>query len=244
MFKRHAVISDDMETSGDAYLFTDVASQEVSETMLNILDKDNFGTGMMQAANAKVFSVEKETGDITQEQVDIDTTGWINSRGYVDKSPGDYELSFSVINYPELLGSIGIKVTPNVWSYRDGKETPDGQYGYIIIPKAIRLEDDSTNKGKIVSNEKIKFLSYETDKRYLVTADESLNLFSSGSSETIQIKTKAVGGIIENNKIALGEIGNIIGVKSELPFTLEGTMTQANKRLNWLGKITFNFKQQ
>ncbi|MFV0382083.1 MAG: lectin-like domain-containing protein [Breznakia sp.] len=241
-FKRHVGISDAMKNSGLGYLFSNTQTpSKILETELSTWKESNFVDNMARACDVNAFRVDAQSGNMVRRLISADSSGWINSRGYVDKNPGNYKVHMIVGGYVGLETTIDVQVVENMWDYEDSQTSANGQYGYIVIPKSITLKKDPMRKYKIIAKEKIAYLDYNSDKQYQVVVNETFDLHSKDRADKILVTTKADGTHESDNKLSLGKIGNSAGASKELNFSLEADIDEEKKQYQWSGILRFTF---
>ncbi|MFV0382080.1 MAG: lectin-like domain-containing protein [Breznakia sp.] len=246
-YKRHIIIADEVKQSSNNYVAVDNKNpQTILETILNTWNVASFSQEMMDIYNARAFHIDENSGILSIKNISLDTSDWVNSKGFIDKNPGEYMLAMHMENDPTLGVNTNVIISENTWDYRNrnGEEMPvaNGQYGYIIIPKYIALKDDLNTKNKIIANEVIEFLNYSSDKTYRITTNETFTLSSVATSDKINVVTSALGATTSDNKIVLGEIGNKSGVEDVLSFSLTANVDSDKKQHGWSGTMRFIFE--
>ncbi|WWU66663.1 hypothetical protein QJR26_18140 (plasmid) [Clostridium baratii] len=236
----------------DGYYVNAEDLKPISETKLATMTTDEFKEYVKRESKAKAFKINLNTGTVEDKDVEVDTTGWLNSGGtHAYKLPGNSTIQIHVTEKPDVVININQEVTDNTWSYDTADRTEaNGASGYIVIPKYVNMESGSgTDKGKLVAESEIFFANYPsaTNVSYGVSVEKQFDLIKTDDpSSKVPVTSSANNGQdIGNNKLYIGKIDNQNKKGKGLNVKFTGPRAEVDKsKGRWSGKVTFYFERK
>lgn len=245
----YAVVSDNMETDGEYYVFGN-DSQPILETKLSTLTDQQFKEYVKETTKAKAFKITKSNGNCYMKDADVSTEGWLDSAREPYKVPGDHQIDAYVKERDSVKVSLKQKVTENTWSYEEDKlPTDNGASGFIVIPKAVNMESGTGNdENKIVGKGKIYFADYSAkDAKYNISVDKTFDISNTKDRQNkVSVITSDPENIAVNNgeKIKFQNIGKGYSKENPLEIDFKASRTKIDKEKGrWDGKVTFYFER-
>lgn len=236
----------------DGYYINAEDLKPISETKLATMTTDEFKEYVKRESKVKAFKIDVNNGTVEDKDVEIDTTGWLNSGGtHAYKLPGISTIQIHVTEKPDVIININQEVTDNTWSYdTDDRTEANGASGYIVIPKYINMESGSgVDEGKLVAESEIFFANYPsaTNVSYGISVEKQFDLIKTDdSSSKVPVTSSSDNGQdIGNNKLYIGKIDNQNKKGKGLNVKFTATREEVDKRKGrWSGKVTFYFERK
>lgn len=236
----------------DGYYINAEDLKPISETKLATMTTDEFKEYVKRESKVKAFKIDVNNGTVEDKDVEVDTTGWLNSGGtHAYKLPGISTIQIHVTEKPDVIININQEVTDNTWSYdTDDRTEANGASGYIVIPKYINMESGSgVDEGKLVAESEIFFANYPsaTNVSYGISVEKQFDLIKTDdSSSKVPVTSSSDNGQdIGNNKLYIGKIDNQNKKGKGLNVKFTATREEVDKRKGrWSGKVTFYFERK
>lgn len=240
--------ADYAEQKDGILILADNSKAEIIETKLNVRDPELFKEEVIQNTGAKAFtySVNEGIGEAQKLSVDFkDTTKgntpWMNNRGKLDQNVGKHYIKVYVESKPSVAIYPQQTVTINSWSYDDGhnNDITEGVPGYIIIPSGIGLE---RGKDAIEGTAKVKYVGYDSDKRYEVETDRTITLNSRLDAQA-HFQVEVTGESVNGDKTFVGTLSKDVTEKTITLRSINDAMEVTKNKDTWIGSLTFYIKQ-
>lgn len=247
VFSRYIVVADHIYTDGEYYIYGS-DSTSISETKLVTLSEQDFKEYVKANANPGAFKHVKD-GNMQMKDVDVNTTGWLDSNYIPYKLPGEQQINLFVSEKPGVKLQVKQEVTENTWSYDTKDRTEaNGASGFIVIPKGINMNVGSgKDKDKLVADGNLFFANYDAkDVRYKLYVDKSFELTKTDdASNKINVTSYFPGSEDKgNNRLFIDTMNFRYHKDNPLTINFKATRSKENKtKGRWNGNVTFYFER-
>lgn len=171
---------------------------------------------------------------------------------HTNPKEGQYDVTVRFANGNATIDQVvTLNVTANPWSY----DTPDrsetnGASGFVVIPKGIDLQRDTTNASQLSATAEVYFANYgnATGVNYQVSVDETfemMNVVDTSNKFTVTATSKNGQTGATNSILSLGNLASTNTRGNGLSVTFTAPAEQVNKtKGRWQGNVQFYIERQ
>lgn len=160
-----------------------------------------------------------------------------------------------VLRFANNAGTIDqqftINVTANPWSYDTPERTEtNGASGFVVIPKGIDLQRDTTDASQLSATAEVYFADYAnaTGVNYQVSVDETfemMNIVDTSDKFTVTAASKNGQTGATNNILPLGNLTSTNTKGNGLSVTFTAPAEKVDKiKGSWQGNVRFYIERQ
>lgn len=160
-----------------------------------------------------------------------------------------------VLRFSNNAGTIDqqftINVTANPWSYDTPERTEtNGVSGFVVIPKGIDLQRDTTDASQLSATTEVYFANYAnaTGVQYRISVDqtfEMMNVLDISNKFTVTATSKNGQPGTNNNRLNIGNLTSTSTQGKGLNVTFTASAEQVDKtKGRWQGNVHFYIERQ
>lgn len=216
----------------------------LSETQIVSLEETALKEKIKEQLAQEIGTTNSELSDA---EIVLDTT-----LDKVNPKSGNYQATLKLTNTSGTIEqTFNLEVTSNPWSYDTPERTEtNGASGFVVIPKGIDLQRDTTNTSQLSATAEVYFANYgnATGVNYQVSVDETfemMNFVDTSNKFTVTATADNNQTGASNGQLALGNLSstNTKGNGLSVTFTAPTDKVDRTKG-RWQGNVQFYIERQ
>ena len=165
---------------------------------------------------------------------------------------GEYDVTVRFANGNATVDQVvTLNVTANPWSYDTPERTEtNGASGFVVIPKGINLQRDTTDASQLSATTEVYFANYAnaTGVQYRISVDqtfEMMNVLDISNKFTVTATSKNGQPGTNNNRLNIGNLTSTSTQGKGLNVTFTASAEQVDKtKGRWQGNVHFYIERQ